>query len=167
GGFACQDAEALGLAGNDAYSPGSTYFANPAFPAESYTRTVIRCSPGLRCSTRMWNCSSGESVSPSAASTGSQGAASTEYSQRRSADAASCASTSSSALAPLRCAWRIVTIGGVLSMITGELTRSLSRAASGGFDGRSEAITRKKYRPSASTSLSSSSVFSVMLLRIS
>ena len=35
----------------------------------------------------MWNCSRGESVIPSAASTGVQGPASSEYSQRRKAEA--------------------------------------------------------------------------------
>src|SRR5271157_4968758 len=72
----------------------STTLARPVLLALSATRMTSRCSPGarpLRSSTKF---SCGESMTPSAASTGTQLEASSEYSQRRRGEAASEASNS-------------------------------------------------------------------------
>ena len=70
-------------------------------------------------------------------------------------DAVSLASTITSTAAPANFGCERVTSGGVWSTSTGVLTNSCSRADAGGFARRSEALTRKKYFPSARTSGSS------------
>ena len=65
--------------------------------------------------------------------TGVHGPASMEYSARRSAEVLSCASKLTSAPAPARFADCMRTTGGVLSISTGELTRSDSFATAGGL----------------------------------
>src|SRR2546422_8712897 len=106
------------------------------------------------------NFSCGESTTPSADSTGIQLPASTEYSPRRNGEAASAASNSISTTAADFLGVPGVTTGGVLSIKTGELTSSVSRAEAGGLASRSEASTRKKYLPSANASPSAAKVFS-------
>src|ERR1019366_1466567 len=66
-------------------------------------------------------------------SIGTQLLASSEYSQRRRALAASLASHSTWAVAPERRTAPRGTTGGVLSIITGALTRVASRAEAGGL----------------------------------
>src|SRR5580704_7977383 len=88
----------------------------------------MRCSPGGKFSRCTGKRSRAESVTPSAASTGDHGPASTEISQRRKTEPRSSASTSISIAAALRRGAEAVTTGGVLSINTGALTRSASRA---------------------------------------
>src|ERR1017187_8585816 len=128
--------------------------ATPVLLALSAARITSRCSPGERPVRSRANFSFWESITPSTDSMGTQLLASSEYSQRRRALAASLASHSTWAVAPERRTAPRVTTGGVLSIITGALTRVASRAEAGGLASRSLAITRKKYLPSASTSAS-------------
>src|SRR5271165_750216 len=121
----------------------STVFANPALPPLSNTRTTNKCSPGLTPSNTMWKSSRGPSVTPSAASTGIQGPASSEYSQRRSGEVWSAASASTSTCRSVRRGAESFTTGGVLSISTGADVCSASLAYSRAFEGRSEATTRK------------------------
>src|SRR5215472_13619099 len=137
----------------------------PVLLALSAARITSRCSPLVRPARSRTNFSRGESITPSAASIGIQALASSEYSQRRSELAASAASHSTCAVAPSRRTVPMVSTGGVLSIITGELTSVASRAEAGGLASRSLAITRKKYLPSASTSASKVSELSCMLER--
>jgi hypothetical protein len=95
-----------------------------------------------------------ESITPSTDSIGTQLLASSEYSQRRKALALSLVSHSTWAVAPERRTSPMVRVGGVLSIITGALTRVASRAEAGGLASRSLAMTRKKYFPSDRTSAS-------------
>src|SRR5215471_5954587 len=119
----------------------------PVLFALSAARITSRCSPGARPARSSENFSRGESITPSTDSIGTQVFASSEYSQRRSGLVASAASHSMCAFAPSRRVTPTVRTGGVLSIITGELTSVASRADAGGLLSRSLAITRKKYFP--------------------
>src|SRR6516165_8589072 len=68
--------------------------ATPVLLALSAARMTTRCSPAASPFRSRTNFSRSESMTPSAASMGIQPAASSEYSQRRSGDAASAASHS-------------------------------------------------------------------------
>src|SRR5437588_11277219 len=109
------------------------------------------------------NFSRGESITPSSDSSGVQGPASTEYSQRVIGDAESTASKATSKPVAVLRGGAGETTGGVLSIRTGELISSVSRATPGGLTSRSDATTRKIYLPSASASPSTENVFSCML----
>src|ERR1035438_7707075 len=128
--------------------------ATPVLLALSAARITSRCSPGESPVRSRANFSFWESITPSTDSIGTQLLASSEYSQQRKALAASLASHSTWAVAPERRTSPRVSVGGVLSIITGALTRVAARAEAGGLASRSLAITRKKYLPSARTSAS-------------
>src|ERR1035437_8892984 len=118
--------------------------ATPVLLALSAARITSRCSPGESPLRSRANFSLWESITPATDAIGPQLLAPSEYAQRRRALARSLASHAMWAVAPLRRTSPRVTMGGVLSIITGALTSVTSRAEAGGLASRSLAMTRKK-----------------------